>query len=316
MNTRDRPAVLVVDRPGADRGALDAHLAERYRLIQATTVAAAREVLAGPDCPQLVLTAAALADGPGLQVLDAAMGCWPPVPVIYLVEPAAVGQAAVALKQGAVDYLVRGRADALRVNQVVVNALALAEAELVARQRARELGVLNVILAALNRELDEEPVLDTIVHEVQSLMGTDACSIILVDPEQDRLTLRASTRLPVRESVWAVPLSQSIAGRVVRERRGCITLDVTRDPDWHSLQVDDLVSTPVQSMITVPLLAGDDAIGVLQAINKRVGQFLPDDLTLMESIAAVATAAIVRGHQYAQLAALVAGQGDRPAQGA
>jgi CheY-like chemotaxis protein len=315
MNTRDRPTALVVDRTDADRGDLDAHLAERYHVVEAATVAAAREALAGSECPSLVLTAATLADGAGLDVLDAAMGCWPPVPVIYLVEPTAVGQAAVALKQGAIDYLVRGRADALRVTQVAANALALAGAELIARQRARELGVLNVILAALNRELDEEPVLDIIVHEVQALMSTDACSIILVDPDRDRLTLRASTRLPVRDTVWSVPLDQSIAGRVVRERQGCITLDVTQDPDWHSLQVDDLVSTPVRSMLTVPLLEGDEVIGVLQAINKQVGQFLPDDLTLMESIAAVATAAIVRGRQYAQLAALVAGQGNRPAEG-
>jgi CheY-like chemotaxis protein len=313
MNQSDPPVVLVVDRPDADRGDLDAQLAERHRIIGVTTVTAAREELAESEVLQLVITAADLVDGSGLDVLDAALGHWPPIPVIYLVTPGTVGDAAVALKRGATDYLVRGRGDALRVGRVVANAVALAEAEVVARQRARELGVLNVILAALNRELAEEPVLDAIVHEVHALMGTDACSIFLVDPDKDRMTLRSSTRLPVRDMVWPVPLSKSIAGRVVREKEGCITPDVTQDPDWHSLQVDDIVPTPVRSMLTVPLVAGDEALGVLQAINKRIGQFLPEDLTLMESIAAVATAAIVRGHQYEQLAALVKARGDKPA---
>jgi CheY-like chemotaxis protein len=302
----------MVDRLDADRGELDAQLAERYPVVAVATVAMAREKLAGSEGLQVVSTAAELADGSGLDVLDAALGHWPPLPVIYLVAPDAAGDAAVALKKGATDYLIRGEDDPLRVGRVVANAVALAEAEVVARQRARELGVLNVILAALNRELAEEPVLDTIVQEVQALMGTDACSIFLVDPDRDRMTLRASTRLPVRDMVYPVPLSKSIAGRVVREKQGCITLDVTQDPDWHSLHVDDIVPTPVRSMLTVPLIAGDEAIGVLQAINKRIGQFLPEDLTLMQSIAAVATAAIVRGHQYEQLAAFVKGRGEEP----
>jgi CheY-like chemotaxis protein len=313
MNQSHQSTVLVVDRPDVGSSDLDVLLAERYRVITLTTVAAAQGALGESGELQLVITAASLPDGSGLAVLDAALGRWPPIPVIYLVEPDAIGDAAVALKSGATDYLVRGSGDALRVGRVVANAIALAEAEVVARQRARELGVLNVILAALNRELAEEPVLDTIVQEVQALMGTDACSIILVDPDQDRMTLRASTRLPVRDMVWPVPLSKSIAGRVVREKKGCITLDVTQDPDWHSLQVDDIVPTPVRSMLTVPLVVGEEAIGVLQAINKRIGQFLPEDLTLMESIASVATAAIVRGHQYEQLAALAEEPEDRPA---
>ena len=40
---------------------------------------------------------------------------------------------------------------------------------------------------------------------------------------------------------------------------------------------------------------------MLQAINKSVGPFLPSDLALMESIAAVAAAAIERGQQYTAL---------------
>ena len=62
-------------------------------------------------------------------------------------------------------------------------------------------------------------------------------------------------------------------------------------------------------MLTVPLLSGDRAIGVLQAINKQVGPFLPTDLALMESIAAIATAAIVRGHRHSELETIVGNAG-------
>lgn len=185
----------------------------------------------------------------------------------------------------------------MRLAQILSTALARSQAEYAAQQRARELGVLNAVLTALNHEVEEEPVLDTIVQEVMALMGTVACSIILVDHDSDQLLLRASTRLPVRDMVLPVPASKSIAGRVVREKAGCITPDVTEDPDWHSLGLEYTVN----SMLTVPLLDGGEAIGVLQAINKSVGPFLPSDLKLMQSIAAVAAAAIVRGQQVAHI---------------
>lgn len=306
--------VLLVDSVEAERRAIRDQLTPQYRVVELATVTAATQALEAAQAVDLLLVAYRLPDGTGLDVLDIALGCWPPVPCILLVEAGEEAAASEALRRGAADYLVKGAIGTLRLSYALSNAYARSQAELAAQQRAREMGVLNVILTALNRQADEEPVLDTIVAEVHALMGTDACSIFLVDEPSDQMFLRASTRLPVRDMVWPVPLSKSIAGRVVQRKKGEITLDVHQDPDWYPLDVEDLIPTPVHSMLTVPLLWENRALGVLQAINKRVGPFLPSDLSLMESIAAIATAAIVRGHQVADLQQALAQQADRAAQ--
>jgi len=296
MTGREHPLVLLVDGSASDRSAIRRQIEQQYRVAEASTIESATQLLESAGRVSLLLTNHQLPDGAGLQMLDEAMGHWPPVPVIFMIDKGGAKAAAAALQQGAADFVIKESTWALRLTQVLGNALARSRAEASARRRAREMGALNVILTALNRAMDEEPVLDTIVEEVNALMGTDACSVILVDKDSDRMFLRAATNLPARDMVLPVPLSKSIAGRVVREKKGCITHDVTQDPDWHSLEVD----YTVRSMLTVPLVDGGQAIGVLQAINKSVGPFLPSDLSLIKSIAVIATAAIARGRQFTQ----------------
>ncbi|MBU0705435.1 MAG: GAF domain-containing protein [Chloroflexi bacterium] len=308
MTEQSRSLVLLVDGSEADRRPIRELLVSQYRVAEASTMAVATQVLNSPEQVSLLITYHQLPDGNGLQMLDAALGFWPPIPVIFMIDPGDEKVAAEALKRGAADFIVKGGTPDLRLTQVLANALARSQAEILAKQRAREIGVLNVILTALNRESDEQPVLDTIVEEVHALMGTDACSIFLMDESVIEMSLRASTRLPVHEQAWKVPVVRSIAGRIVRQKQGEITPDVTKDPDFHSLDVDNLIPTPVRSMLTVPLINGTEVIGVLQAINKSVGPFLDTDLSLMESIAAVATAAIIRGRQFHQIQRMAGSQ--------
>ena len=297
MTERDQQLVLVVNGLQVGPCIVCEQLASEYRVMEVPTIAAALETLESSETVSLLMTESQLPDGTGLQMLDETLDFWPPTPVVLMVDDGDDKVAVEALRRGAMDYITKGVTDELRLSQVLSNALARSRAELSAQQRAREMGVLNAILTALNRAMFEEPVLSTIVKEVKALMGTDACSIIMMDDRSDQMFLRASTRLPIRDMVLPVPASKSIAGRVAREKDGCITQDVTQDPDWHSLGL----GYEVHSMCTVPLLTGGEAIGVLQAINKSVGPFLPSDLALMESIAAVAAAAIERGQQYTAL---------------
>lgn len=299
---KSRPLVLFVDSSEADKHLLTEEFYEQFQAKNVSSIAAATQELES-SLVDLLVTDHQLPDGTGLDMLDQAMGHWPPIPVIFMIDEGDEKSAVVALRQGAADYLTKERSKPLRLIQVLSSALARTQAELLAQQRAREMGVLNVILTALNRELAEKPVLDTIVQEVHALMSTDACSIFLLDGSGEQMTFRASTRLPVHEHAYRVSVDKSIAGRILRQKKGEITPDVTLDPDWQHLDVDHLIPSPVHSMLTVPLISGDEAIGVLQAINKSVGPFLPSDLALMESIAAVATAAIMRGRQYVELQA-------------
>ncbi len=311
MVTKEKYRVLLVSGSAADRRAVRELVGAEYLVTEASTVAKARHALETREQFDLLLTDQQMPDGTGLELLGYTLGYWPRIPVVYLIESVDEMPAVVALKQGAADYVTKEGTGKLRLGRVLENVVARSRAELIAQRRAREMGVLNSILTALNSAVDEQPVLDTIVQEVKALMGTEACSIILIDHEGDQLLVRASTRLPVKDRVLPVPASRSIAGRVVREKQGCITEDVTQDPDWHSLGLE----FAVDSMLTVPLVAGEQAIGVLQAINKNVGPFVTQDLELMQSIAAVATAAIMRGQLLTALREQLDAQSQQAAAG-
>jgi GAF domain-containing protein len=310
MTERDQPLVLVVNGLQEGPCAICEQLAREYRVKEVPTIADAIKILESGETVSLLVTDSQLPDGTGLQMLDETLDFWPPPPVVFMVAKDDDKSVVEALKSGAMDYITKGVTGELRISQILSNVMARSRAERLAQQRAREMGVLNAILTALNRAMFEEPVLSTIVKEVKALMGTEACSIIMMDDKRDQMYLRASTRLPIRDMVLPVPISKSIAGRVAREKEGCITHDVTQDPDWYSLGLE----YTVQSMCTVPLLTGGEVIGVLQAINKSVGPFLPTDLALMESIAAVAAAAIERGQQYTALQHMLKKQTDQAAE--
>jgi len=156
-------------------------------------------------------------------------------------------------------------------------------------ERADWLERLITISRSLNSTLSLPPLLDRIVAAAQELTQTEFCSILLVDHRSGQLYFKAATNLPGVHSI-VVPM-ESIAGSVVQTGKPLIVPDTSKDARFYN-KVDEQTQVTTRSILAVPLIARDDVIGVLEAINKESGgDFTAEDielLTLLGDQAAVA----------------------------
>lgn len=159
------------------------------------------------------------------------------------------------------------------------------------RRKARQLDTLSQVseTVASNRLIDD--ILQLIVTMTAQLMNSKICSIMLLDEASGELRIAATQSLS--EDYRRKPhlkVGQSISGRAVRERRPIIVEDVTRD---RSYVYQDLARKEgLCSLLSLPMLIKDKAVGVINSYTSIPHTFSPDEIKLMQSIANQAAVAI------------------------
>lgn len=160
------------------------------------------------------------------------------------------------------------------------------------RQVAEQLARLIEISVTLNSTLNEDELLQFIIGTAAELLDCGSVSILLYDEVQGRLLFSAATGEERRRLAEVpVPLEGSIAGKIFRENRPIILNDVQDDPR-HFPQVARHVGMQVNSLIGVPMRIKDRLTGVLEAVNKKAGDFGEADVDLLSIIASQAAVAI------------------------
>ncbi len=148
------------------------------------------------------------------------------------------------------------------------------------------------ISAMLASTLDLPPLLNYIMQAATEITDAEAASILLVEEGSDELRFAAASGTDAQGLIGlTVPLEHSIAGAVLMRRQPCIIPDVSQHPR-HFQRVDRLIDFHTRSILGVPMVIRDQAVGVLEVINKRRGQFGNDDVRYMTLLAMQAAAAI------------------------
>jgi PAS domain S-box-containing protein len=141
--------------------------------------------------------------------------------------------------------------------------------------------------------------LDDLLHElllrVRDALPADTAAVLLLSPDESELVLRAvsggeeeAATEPVR-----VAVGQGFAGRIAADRTPRIINEV-HDAD----AVAGVLQGTVSSLVGVPLLAGDQLIGVLRAATVRPHAFGDTDVQLLELAAIRAAVAIENARLY------------------
>ena len=145
----------------------------------------------------------------------------------------------------------------------------------------------------LNSSSDINELLTYIIKEAASLTGTEAASILLLDPHTNTLNfMAASNDLSPEMAMTPVPLDSSIAGAVLKENRPLHIADVTADPRWNH-NVDQTIDFVTREILGVPMHNADQKpVGVLEAINKLEGQCTQQDVELLSILADIAGVAV------------------------
>jgi Sigma-54, DNA binding domain/GAF domain/Bacterial regulatory protein, Fis family len=132
-----------------------------------------------------------------------------------------------------------------------------------------------------------DPVYQAIRRAV-ALLDVERVSILLLDDARQELYFVAEHPRPGHEPRLRevhFPATQGIAGWVVREGRSQLVPDVDHDPRFYR-GVDVQAGTQTRSLLCVPLRIRERILGVLEAINKRQGEFTANDVWRLEAFAA------------------------------
>ncbi|MBN1312759.1 MAG: response regulator [Anaerolineae bacterium] len=152
--------------------------------------------------------------------------------------------------------------------------------------------------------LDED--LQKILHQVIRMsQGALAMILLLTDRHSDDLTVHAAAGLYAgRLSGVRIPRN-GIAGVVLNEQVPLLVNDARHDPHFM-LGFDEQWGMQVETIVAAPLLIGGEAIGVLEVVNSRVGEFEQIDRDMLQGVAYLASMVIEKGRLFAALAESVA----------
>jgi putative nucleotidyltransferase with HDIG domain len=198
------------------------------------------------------------------------------------------------------------RADRDLIRTVAIDiAVAIQNTQLYERQHQiqQRQKLLNHISQHLHQTIDLDELIPRIFAEVNKAIKAEAQSIWLVDEEKGIIKCRYATG-PESEMLkgFAVSLSaQSVVGTSVSRKKSIIIKDAQKDRR-RARSADEWTGFVTRSLMTVPLVLEDKAIGAIQAVNKRGGQlFNQEDLDLFRAIADSAALAVNNAQLVAEL---------------
>jgi len=167
-----------------------------------------------------------------------------------------------------------------------------------------ELAVLCNILQALAQTMDMEKLLGIVIEEVNKALLTEASGVVLYDEKKGDLywrEVRDRRRILMAHSgELRLPLDQSIAGWVFKNQKPAIVNDTSKDPRYYR-GLTMRSGFDIRKVLQVPLIARENPIGVLIAMNKIGGDFSEQDATLLSSMAASIALAIDNATVYEKL---------------
>jgi signal transduction histidine kinase len=148
--------------------------------------------------------------------------------------------------------------------------------------------------------LDLDPLLHRIINAGKDITGADAASILLYDSISRQLHFQVATNMDeptIRGLI--VPLEDSIAGWIVKHREPAFSNNVLQDKRYFA-NVSKETGYETRSLLGVPLITKDKVIGVLEVINKKVGEFNENDENLLTVLGAQAAVAIENTRLFQQ----------------
>ena len=163
-----------------------------------------------------------------------------------------------------------------------------------AQDRIRDLQLLNDVAQVMAAKLSTDDLLAAICEQLVEKLGCTHCTIFspASDTGQTRLVARAirgEHRDQIAQRSFA--LGEGLVGWAFVHGQSAVLADARQDPRFAKASRN--VDKP-RSMLIVPIIMGDQTIGVISADQDEYGWFSVNDLSLVEALARQAGIAIQR----------------------
>lgn len=150
---------------------------------------------------------------------------------------------------------------------------------------------LSKISKAIASDLYLEDILRLIVSVTAEVMGSNICSLMLVDEAKQELVIRASQSISEEyNKKKPLKIGEGIAGKVVKENRPIAVKDVTKESEYK--HKDIAKKEGLKSLLCVPLAVKNKVIGVINCYTSKTHNFSDTQINMLSSIASQAAVAI------------------------
>jgi PAS domain S-box-containing protein len=162
--------------------------------------------------------------------------------------------------------------------------------------QGKRLRALSQAGTALNRVFTTDAVIETLVSATRDLLGYIRTTLFLAaDVQRDMfyiITDESIGQHHLRQTM--VRLGGSLAGRAARERRP----QTASSPGAADFAVPAFSQMPGVTVATVPLVAAEHLIGVLEVVSDPEMGISRDEIEILENLAATASAAFEKARLY------------------
>lgn len=197
------------------------------------------------------------------------------------------------------DHLALIQAIADQAGVAVLNARLYRDSQ----RQAQVMTALAECAAAINSSLKFDDVIETILEQISRALDVELVSLAMLEPDSNTLVYKATTfREKDKLLEKSIKLGEGIPGWVAREGKGIFINQPSIDDRFMPL-IDEVTGIQTKAVACSPIQAGEEAIGVLEAINPGDGTFDQDALTILNGIGNLAGTAIRNAQLFEYLEA-------------
>jgi signal transduction histidine kinase len=159
----------------------------------------------------------------------------------------------------------------------------------------RDLEALATVGRRLRASTDLDRQLSLTLRLAAEAVGANRASVMLLNPQTERLEIRCSIGLPPEAILSTIGLGEGIAGWVAEHNQPFILHGPVTDPRFEG------VDPTIDSSLCLPLAAESKVTGVLNLTRQPGEPFTVVDLRLASSLADLASVAVEKALLYASL---------------
>jgi len=154
-----------------------------------------------------------------------------------------------------------------------------------------QIKALSKISKAIASDLYLEDILRLIVVVTAQAMGSNICSLLLIDEKGNKLVIRATQSVSEEYNKKSpLKIGEGIAGKVAKENKPITVKDVTKEKEYK--YGDIARKEGLCSLLCVPLAVKGKVIGVLNCYTASTHDFTGTEIDILTSIANQAAVAI------------------------
>ncbi|MBC8387100.1 MAG: GAF domain-containing protein [Actinobacteria bacterium] len=154
-----------------------------------------------------------------------------------------------------------------------------------------QIKALTKISKAIASDLYLEDILRLIVTMTAEVMGSNICSLMLIDEKKNELVIRATQSISEEYNKKPpLKIGEGIAGKVAKENRPLAIKDVTKEKEYK--YQDIAKKEGLCSLLCVPLTVKGKVIGIINCYTSTPHDFTETEINVLTSIANQAAVAI------------------------